>query len=216
MPDLAALRREYSAAGLSESDAGDDPVDLIERWVADAVRVYADRAVGEPNAMTVATATLDGRPSARMVLLKGLDAGGLVFHSHRESRKGRELAANPRAAAVLHWHLLERQVRVEGAVTLVSDAESDAYFLSRPPGGQIGAIASHQSQPIADRAALEEQFAAVEAEAGEGPVTRPDVWGGYRIALDVVEFWQGRPKRLHDRIRFTRDGDGWRRERLQP
>ncbi len=215
-PELAAMRAEYSSAGLDEADAGDDPVALLSRWIADAVRAYDQVSVGEPNAMAVATATPDGEPSVRMVLLKGFDADGLVFHTHRDSRKGRDLAVNPRAAAVVYWHPLQRQVRVEGPVSVVSAAESDAYFFTRPRGGQIGAKASQQSEPIADRAALERQFAAVEAAAGDGTIERPDHWGGFRIGLDVVEFWQGRPDRLHDRLRFTSSRQGWVRERLQP
>ena len=215
-PELAAMRAEYSSAGLDETDAGDDPVALLSRWIADAVRAYEQVSVGEPNAMAVATATPDGDPSVRMVLLKGFDVDGLVFHTHHDSRKGRELAENPRAAAVLYWHPLQRQVRVEGPVSVVSAAESDAYFVTRPRGGQIGATASQQSEAIADRAALERRFAEVEAAVGDGPIGRPDHWGGFRIGLDVVEFWQGRPDRLHDRLRFSRDGADWLRERLQP
>jgi len=215
-PELAAMRAEYSSAGLDESDAGSDPVALLNRWIGDAVRAYDTVGVGEPNAMAVATATLDGHPSVRMVLLKGFDSRGLVFHTHHDSRKGRELAENPRAAAVLYWHPLQRQVRVEGPVTLLPDDESDAYFLTRPRGGQVGASASHQSEPIADRAALEQRFADAEATFGDGPIARPFLWGGFVIGLDALEFWQGRPNRLHDRLRFTRDDDGWRRERLQP
>jgi pyridoxamine 5'-phosphate oxidase len=151
-----------------------------------------------------------------MVLLKGCDENGLVFHTHHDSRKGRELAENPRAAAVLYWDALQRQVRVEGKVTVLPEDESDAYFLTRPRGGQIGASASDQSAPIADRAALERRFAEVEAEAGDGPIARPAHWGGFRIGLEVVEFWQGRPDRMHDRLRFTSTSAGWVRERLQP
>jgi pyridoxamine 5'-phosphate oxidase len=215
-PELAAMRAEYSSAGLDETDAGDDPVALLTRWISDAVRAYGQVSLGEPNAMAVATATSDGVPSVRMVLLKGFDADGLVFHTHHASRKGRELAENPRAAAVLYWHPLQRQVRVEGPVTVVSAAESDAYFATRPRGGQIGATASQQSEPIADRGALDRRFAEVEAAIGDGAIGRPDHWGGFRIGLDVVEFWQGRPDRLHDRLRFTGSSQGWVRERLQP
>lgn len=215
-PELAAMRAEYSSAGLDEADAGDDPVALLGRWIGEAVRAYASVGAGEPNAMAVATSTPDGRPSVRMVLLKGFDARGLVFHTHRDSRKGRELAANPRAAAVLFWDPLQRQVRVEGSVEPLSDSESDAYFLTRPRGGQIGASASAQSQPIADRAALQHRFAEAESAAGDGPIERPEQWGGFRIGLEVVEFWQGQPNRLHDRLRYHRAGAGWQRERLQP
>jgi pyridoxamine 5'-phosphate oxidase len=215
-PELAAMRAEYSSAGLDETDAGDDPVVLLGRWIAEALRAYDQVSVGEPNAMAVATATADGSPSVRMVLLKGFDADGLVFHTHHDSRKGRELAENPRAAAVLYWHPLQRQVRVEGPVSMVSAAESDAYFVTRPRGGQIGATASRQSETVADRSALERQFAEVESAVGDGPIERPDHWGGVRIGLDVVEFWQGRPNRLHDRLRFSRTAQGWVRERLQP
>jgi len=215
-PELAAMRAEYSSAGLDEVDAGDDPVTLLGRWINDAVHAFDAVGVGEPNAMAVATATPEGEPSVRMVLLKGFDADGLVFHTHHDSRKGRELAENPRAAAVLYWHPLQRQVRVEGPVSVVAAAESDEYFATRPRGGQIGARASQQSEPIADRHALERRFAEVEAAVGDDAIERPDHWGGFRIGLDVVEFWQGRPNRLHDRIRFRRDGDSWLRDRLQP
>jgi pyridoxamine 5'-phosphate oxidase len=215
-PELAAMRAEYSSAGLDEADAGDDPVVLLGRWIDEAVRAYDQVSVGEPNAMAVATATTGGAPSVRMVLLKGFDANGLVFHTHHDSRKGRELADNPRAAAVLYWHPLQRQVRVEGPVAIVPAAESDAYFRTRPRGGQIGATASQQSEPIADRAALERRFAEIEAAVGDGPIERPNHWGGFRIGLDVVEFWQGRPDRLHDRVQFSRTPQGWVRERLQP
>jgi pyridoxamine 5'-phosphate oxidase len=215
-PELAALRAEYSSAGLDEAEAGDDPVALLNRWIGEAVRAYDSVGVGEPNAMAMATATPDGHPSVRMVLLKGFDARGLVFYSHRDSRKGHEVARNPHGAAVLYWHPLQRQVRVEGPVALVDDAESDAYFASRPPGAQLGAQASRQSEPIDDRGALERQFAAAEAAAAGSAPVRPANWGGYRIGLDVVEFWQGRANRLHDRLRFTRDGEHWQRERLQP
>jgi pyridoxamine 5'-phosphate oxidase len=215
-PELAAMRAEYASAGLDEADAGDDPVALLSRWIAEAVRAYDSAGVGESNAMAVATATPDGAPSARMVLLKGFDARGLVFHTHHLSRKGRELAQNPRAAALLYWDLLQRQVRVEGQVTALTADESDAYFRTRPRGGQIGAGASAQSEPIADRAALQRRFAEAEEAAGDDPIDRPEHWGGFRIGLDVVEFWQGQPNRLHDRIRFSRAGGEWRRERLQP
>jgi pyridoxamine 5'-phosphate oxidase len=207
-PDLAAMRAEYANAGLDEAEAGDDPVTLLDRWTAQAI----DAGLHEPNAMALATATPDGAPSVRLVLLKALDADGAVFYTNYESRKGGELDANPRAAAVLLWHPLQRQVRIEGAVTRLDPADSDRYFASRPEGARAAAIASDQSRPIDARGTLEQRF----AEASAGPLVRPDDWGGYRIALDVVEFWQGRPNRLHDRLRFTRSGTEWTRERLQP
>lgn len=211
-PDLAAMRTEYATAGLDEQAAGDEPLVLLERWLAEAVAA----GVHEPNAMAVATSTPDGLPSVRIVLLKGLDERGAVFYTNYTSRKGRELEANPRAAAVTLWHSLERQVRIEGAVTRVSDDESDAYFASRPLGSRLGAVASPQSHVLDGRQDLQRRLADVEEQSGPDGPRRPDTWGGYRIALDAVEFWQGRPSRLHDRIRFTRDGHAWRRERLAP
>lgn len=215
-PELAALRAEYSMAGLSDEDAGTDPVTLLGRWMADAIEGYAATASGEPNAMALATADGRGRPSVRMVLLKGLDADGAVFYTNTDSRKGHDLTDNPWASAVLPWHPLQRQVRIEGAVSKLDDSEVDAYFASRPRGAQVAAAASEQSRPVTDRLELERRFAEVESRYAGRDVPRPAPWGGFRIALDVVEFWQGRPNRLHDRIRFTRDGDGWLRERLQP
>lgn len=213
-PDLARMRQDYALAGLDESTAGDDPLSLFAQWLDDAV----DAVLYEPNAMALATATPDGRPSVRVVLLKGFDARGLTFFTGYGSRKGNELAANPWAAATMLWHPLQRQVRVEGSVTRLDPAESDAYFASRPRGSQIGAVASPQSRTILDREALEQRVAAVEHDyAGQG-IERPADWGGYRLAIETIEFWQGRTNRLHDRIRFTRPGAGgaWTRERLAP
>jgi pyridoxamine 5'-phosphate oxidase len=187
-------------------------VALFGRWLDDAIAA----GVNESNAMALATADANGRPSVRIVLLKGFDDAGAVFYTNYDSRKGGELTANPWASAVLLWHPLQRQVRIEGRVRRVDEAESDAYFASRPRGAQIGAAASHQSQPVGDRAQLEEQVADVERTFEGRDVERPDQWGGYRLALEVVEFWQGRANRVHDRLRFTRAGDGWSRERLQP
>lgn len=206
------MRRDYARAGLDEDAAGAEPVTLFARWLDEAVAA----GVHEPNAMALATATPDGRPSSRIVLLKGFDARGLVFFTGYESRKGRELTANPWAAATMLWHSLERQVRVEGAVTRLSDPESDAYFASRPRGSQVGAVASPQSRVIAGREVLEQRALEVERFFADSDVERPPVWGGYRVALERVEFWQGRASRLHDRIRFVRVGDDWRRERLAP
>ncbi len=210
---LADLRKEYMLHGLSESEVDADPIRQFQAWLNAAIAAQHP----EPTAMAVATATRDGVPSARMTLLKGLDERGFVFYTNYESRKGRELTANPRAALVFFWVLLERQVRVEGYVERASAQESDAYFHSRPVGSQIGAAASPQSQPISDRAALERRFAALEAEYAEGEIPRPAHWGGLRIIPDAIEFWQGRPNRMHDRLRYTRQPDGsWRIERLAP
>jgi pyridoxamine 5'-phosphate oxidase len=166
--------------------------------------------------MTLATATPDGRPSARMVLLRGFDERGFCFYSNYESRKGVELAANPRAALVFWWGELERQVRIEGPVAPTSRAESEAYFHSRPPGSQLSAAASPQSRVIQDRAVLERRVAELATGSADGQVPLPDFWGGYRLTHEVVEFWQGRPNRLHDRLRYRRAGDGWKVERLAP
>ncbi|WP_332663518.1 pyridoxamine 5'-phosphate oxidase [Aeromicrobium sp.] len=211
-PDLARMRAEYAREGLDEATAGDDPLTLLGRWLNEAI----DAGVYEPNAMALATATPDGRPSVRIVLLKGLDERGLTFFTGYESRKGAEIDANPRAAAVMLWHPLQRQVRVEGAVTRIDEAESDAYFGSRPRGAQIGAVASPQSRVIAGREVLDERVAEVEQVFDGHDVLRPPIWGGYRVALESVEFWQGRPDRLHDRLQYVREGDGWRRDRLAP
>lgn len=213
MASIADLRQEYGAGGLTEADAGDDPFALFRRWFDQA----AAAALFEPNAFTLATCTPDGFPSARAVLLKGLDARGFTFFTNYDSRKGRELTANPRAAMVFLWHPLERQVRVEGTVEAVSAAESDEYYAVRPLGSRLGAWASPQSAVIPDRAFLEEQHAELTARYAGGNVPRPPNWGGYRVVPQVVEFWQGRPSRLHDRVRFTRGGTGgWVRDRLAP
>lgn len=211
-PDLAALRAEYARDGLTEAEAGDDPIALFHRWVADAVAA----GVHESNAMALATASAAGRPSVRIVLLKGFDADGAVFYTNYSSRKGHELDENPWASAVLLWHPLQRQVRLEGPVTRLDPERSDAYFASRPRGAQIGAASSEQSRPIADREALERRFADMERTFRDRDVERPEHWGGYRIELETVEFWQGRENRVHDRLRFRRSGDAWSRERLQP
>jgi pyridoxamine 5'-phosphate oxidase len=202
-----------------------DPLAWFERWFAEARTKYAAIGLPNPHAMTLATVDGDGRPSARIVLLKGVharDGGGVVFYSNRESRKGTALAANPRAALLFHWDALDRQVRIEGAVTRVSDAESDAYFATRPLDSQLGAWASRQSQPLESREALEIAVAEVmdrfaDAINAGGKIPRPPHWGGYRVAIESIEFWQGHPFRLHDRVVYTHQRDGsWQTQRLFP
>ena len=211
-PDLARMRESYARDGLDESAAGDDPLTLFGRWLDEALVAQ----IHEPNAMALATSTIDGQPSVRVVLLKGLDNGGMIFFTNYESRKGRELEANPRAAAALLWHPLQRQVRVEGSVTRIAPADSDAYFHSRPHGSQLGAVASPQSSVVVDRAALDELQATTAEQYGAAEVPRPDNWGGYRIELESMEFWQGRVDRMHDRLLYRRSGVGWTRVRLAP
>jgi pyridoxamine 5'-phosphate oxidase len=212
MTSLADLRKNYSLAGLTEEDAGSDPFALFRRWFDAAVAAQ----LHEPNAMILATADARGRPSARAVLLKSLDDRGFTFFTNYDSRKGRELAANPTAALVFLWHPLEQQVRIEGAVEVVSAAESDEYFAKRPLGSRLGAWASPQSATIPDREFLVRQHAELTAKYPDGNVPRPPQWGGYRVLPAVIEFWQGRQNRLHDRIVFRRSGAGWVRERLAP
>jgi pyridoxamine 5'-phosphate oxidase len=201
----------FSCAVDIDLDLDADPVVALRAWLDDAAE-----AVPQPDAMVVATASADGRPSARVVLLRGLDARGLVFFTNRESRKGRELAENPRAAAVLHWWALGRQVRVEGAVEEVERAESEAYWRTRPPASRVAAWVSRQSEPLASREELEALFAEAEERFADGDVPLPAFWGGFRIVPETFEFWTHRDDRLHDRIRYVRDGAGWRRERLAP
>jgi pyridoxamine 5'-phosphate oxidase len=208
---LADMRMEYDVGGLLESDMAGDPITQFQRWFAAAQAA----GVPEPNAMTVASVGVDGRPSARVVLLKGVDYG-FVFFTNYTSRKGHELEGQPFAALVFYWHAQHRQVRVEGRVEQVDAAESDAYFASRPPGSQIGAWASAQSQVIAGREALEQRYAALQQEYAGQAVPRPPHWGGFRVVPDVVEFWQGRPSRLHDRLCFRREAANWKLERLSP
>ena len=210
---LATLRREYTLAGLTEDAADPDPLRQFEQWFAQARA--AD--VVEPNAMTLATAGPDGQPTARVVLLKGLDGRGFVFFTNYASRKGRELAANPRASLLVFWGELERQVRIDGTVERVTGDESDVYFRQRPRGAQLGAWASAQSDVIASRGELEARVAEVAGRfEGATDVPRPPHWGGYRLVPHAVEFWQGRPNRLHDRLLYTRAAAVWTRQRLSP
>ncbi len=210
--DLAAMRRDYASSGLSEEDALADPIDQFQHWFDHARRAELQ----DPNAMTLATVDAEGQPAARIVLLKGIDQRGLTFFTNRESRKGRELAANPRAAAVFWWPPLARQVRFEGTIEEVDRAETDAYFQSRPKGSQLAAWASAQSTVIADRAELEAAERTQRQRFGDGQVALPPFWGGYRLVPVRVEFWHGRQSRLHDRLRYTKTGEGWRIERLAP
>ena len=205
------MRRSYEGAGLHETDLADGWLGALRRWIEDAVA--AD--VPEPNAMVLATADAGGRPGGRTVLLKGLDERGLVFFTNLDSRKGRELGENPRAALVFPWIGLGRQVVVDGRVEQLTPAESDAYFATRPHGAQLGAAASPQSQPIGSREELDRLVAEL-AERYPDAVPRPQRWGGLRVIPDGVEFWQGRRDRLHDRLRFVREGASWRLERLAP
>ncbi len=209
---VADLRRDYSHATLSEHEVNPDPIQQFAFWFRQAV----DAQMPEPNAMSLATVGGDGRPSLRIVLLKDFDERGFTFYTNYKSRKGEDLLKNPQAAITFHWVELERQVRIEGRVERVAGEESDAYFNIRPVKSRIGALASAQSRPIGSREQLEQQFEEASAKFGDSP-PRPAHWGGYRLSPDWMEFWQGRRSRLHDRIVYTRAGDGrWTRERLQP
>lgn len=213
LPDLTAIRTEYARAGLDERDLDPSPSRQMERWLHDAI----DAGHPEPTAMTLATASPDGEPAARVVLLKGVDVRGLVFFTNYQSDKGKQLEQNSRACANLFWVLLERQIRVTGGVEKVSPEESEAYFRSRPRESQLGAWASEQSGALDGRAALEARLAEVRARFGDGEIARPPHWGGFRLVPERVEFWQGRPSRLHDRLRYTRIDEGrWTIARLAP
>ncbi len=210
--DVAALRREYADAGLTEADLAPDPFAMFDRWFEEA------HAAGlhEPNAMVVSTVSADGRPSSRLVLLKGVSQAGFVFFTNLGSRKGSELAANPRCALLFPWHPLERQVRVEGVATPLPGEDVAAYFARRPRGSQLGAHASHQSRPVADRAELQAAYDEQSARYADRDVPVPDEWGGFRVAAESVEFWQGRPGRMHDRLVYARAAAGWSVSRLAP
>ena len=211
-PDLATLRREYGVQGLVESDAESDPFVMFRRWFADAEAAH----LHEPNAMIVATVSPDGQPAARTVLLKGLTYDGFAFFTNTASRKGSDLAHEPRCALLFPWHPLERQVRVEGVATRLMDAEVSTYFSGRPRGSRLGAHASPQSQVVGGREELDQRFADAERRYAGGEVPVPPDWGGYRVRPETFEFWQGRPGRMHDRLRYRRTASGWVIERLAP
>ena len=207
------LRREYTDAGLNERDLDANPFNQFEKWFQDAV----DAKIDLPDAMTLATATEDGIPSARIVLLRGHDERGFVFYTDYESQKGKELAENPNAALVFYWRELDRQVRITGRVSKVSRENSQNYFQSRPVGSRLAALASKQSEVIPDRQGLEKQFNKLAEQYQNEEVPLPSDWGGYRLSPNMIEFWSGRPSRLHDRLRYTRQPDNdWRIERISP
>lgn len=214
--EIAALRKDYAAGGLVEGDLTPDPFTLFDRWFAEA----RDAAIGEPNAMVVSTVSVEGQPSSRMVLLKGVGPDGFRFFTNQASRKGDELAANPRCSLLFPWHLLERQVRVDGVATPLSAADVAAYFAVRPRGSQLGAWASHQSRVVAGREELAASYDEVEARFADLPdadVPVPEEWGGYLVRPELIEFWQGRPGRMHDRLVYRRTDDGgWSTARLAP
>ncbi|MFC3108748.1 pyridoxamine 5'-phosphate oxidase [Undibacterium arcticum] len=209
---ISLLRQDYSRSSLSELDVASDPIVQFSKWFEEA----RQSQLAEPNAMSVATVGADGRPSSRILLLKEFDHSGFTWFTNYESRKGQELVGNPYAALLFHWIELERQVRIEGRVERVSAAESDCYFQTRPVKSRLGAIASQQSRPIANRQILGTRFVEAEEKYGDQP-PRPEHWGGYRLVPDRMEFWQGRSSRMHDRILLTLEPGGlWQRERLQP
>jgi len=212
LDSIAAARADYTAGGLVESDLLPDPFAMFSRWYDEA------QAAGlhEPNAMVVATVSSDFAPSARLVLLKGVSEAGFVFYTNTGSRKGRELAGNPRIALLFPWHPLERQVRVDGTAALLPREAVDAYFAVRPRGSQLGAWASHQSSVVSGRDELLAAYDEAERRHADGDVPTPEEWGGYLVHPESVEFWQGRPGRMHDRLVYRRTADGWRTERLAP
>ena len=216
---LASLREEYTLGGLAEGDLDPDPVVMLQRWLDEAIR----SGLYDPTAMVVSTVAATGRPSSRMVLLKGLSSDGLVFFTNYSSRKGAELAGQDACSVVFPWHPLQRQVRVEGVASRLTDEENDGYFAGRPRESQLGAWASPQSKVVASREQLDARYAEAVTRFGDGPVARPAYWGGYRIVPDTFEFWQGRQGRLHDRFRYrwsptsaSTGGRSWQVERLAP
>ncbi len=212
MTTLADLRREYASRALTEADADDDPIQQFSLWFGEALK----SELLDTNAMTLATASREGHPSARIVLLKGFDEAGFVFFTNYESAKAHDLDDNPRACLLMFWAALERQVRITGRVSKTPAEESETYFQSRPFESQIGAWASAQSRAVADRAALEARYAELASKYAGGPVPHPPFWGGYRVHPEAIEFWQGRQSRLHDRLLYTWQDGGWSRSRLAP
>jgi pyridoxamine 5'-phosphate oxidase len=210
--DASNFRKEYTNAGLDKADVHHDPVVQFHAWFQNAI----DAGLHEPNAMILATAATDGKPSARTVLLKGYDERGFVFYTNYEGRKAGELETNPECALLFYWGELGRQVRIEGTVSRISEQESDSYFASRPRGSRLGAWASQQSRPVKDRSVLEERVLRLETEYEGREIPRPSFWGGYRVEPETIEFWQGREDRLHDRLVYRREDAAWRIERLQP
>lgn len=209
---VARLRREYEEQGLVEEAMSDDPFAQFEEWHAGVSEV----GLAEPNAFVLATSTTGGEPSARAVLMKNVGREGLVFYTNLESRKSNELKANPRAAATFVWTALHRQVRFEGGVTAVAASVADAYFATRPRGAQIAAHASNQSQRVGSRQELDDRYLELEAEFEDNEIPRPGSWGGWRLQVESVEFWQGQPNRFHDRVRYSKADDTWSKERLAP
>ncbi len=210
--ELENFRREYLQGGLKRDDLKDDPIEQFELWLQQAI----DAGLHDPTAMTVATVDADGQPSQRIVLLKHVDQRGFVFYTNYESHKAQDLANNPRISLHFPWHTLERQVKVRGSVEKVSVAESLAYFSSRPEESQLAAWASAQSRPVSSRQLLMQQFNAMKEKFKQGKIPLPDFWGGFRVEVSSIEFWQGGANRLHDRFQYTREGDHWDIDRLAP